>query len=312
MKSVFLVVLIGFGCVKDRTGQSIISAMKTDIQISKERIEHIEKEIGRINARVGDLESLTRSRGKSDIMKMESIDELRMEVANLRNDIEVLNRDYSKTSKDVLNLGEDSQFRLLWLENRAKQLEDLLGFSTPNPPGQDPAPAAPSSEESDNQEAGGTIAPEASPKSSDPQPKEQASKDPQPAGENKDDPSRLLALAADHLRGDRAKAAETVLNQLLKNYPKHVKAVEAKYRLAEAAYNSKQFKLAANRFQAVIDHSNKGYWAPWAMLRQGECFEQLKRPKSARYFYEDVIRNYPASDAAKDAQVKLSAPPFKQ
>ena len=42
-----------------------------------------------------------------------------------------------------------------------------------------------------------------------------------------------------------------------------------------------------------------------AMLRQGECFEAQDQPENARLFYEDVVRLWPKSKAAKEARKKM-------
>ena len=42
------------------------------------------------------------------------------------------------------------------------------------------------------------------------------------------------------------------------------------------------------------------------MLRQGECFDAVSQPANAKLFYEDVIKLYPKTKAAKEAKKKLS------
>jgi len=43
------------------------------------------------------------------------------------------------------------------------------------------------------------------------------------------------------------------------------------------------------------------------MLRQAECFEKQGDKETATLFYEDVITDYPNSDAAKVARKKRKA-----
>ncbi len=45
--------------------------------------------------------------------------------------------------------------------------------------------------------------------------------------------------------------------------------------------------------------------APPALLRQGDCFDGMGRKEDATIFYEDVIRRYPKSKAAKTAKSRL-------
>ena len=118
-------------------------------------------------------------------------------------------------------------------------------------------------------------------------------------------PEELLKLAEEHLMKGKEEAAEAVLNRLLKEHPNSSNELEVYYRLAEAAFNRGAYKEAAQRFQRVIDKNAKSQWAAWALLRQGECFEEMGQPDNAKIFYQDVINEYPKSKAAKEAKDKL-------
>jgi TolA-binding protein len=80
---------------------------------------------------------------------------------------------------------------------------------------------------------------------------------------------------------------------------------EALYRIAESYQNEAALPEAVAAFQAVIDQFGESTWAPWSMLRQGECFATLGKKSEARLFWEDVIRKYPKSKAAKEAKTLL-------
>ena len=91
----------------------------------------------------------------------------------------------------------------------------------------------------------------------------------------------------------------------MKENPKTKKKSEILYRLAESAFNGADYREAARRFQAVLDENSKSQWASWALLRQGECFDELEQKDNAKLFYQDVISEYPKSKAAKEAKEKL-------
>ena len=55
-----------------------------------------------------------------------------------------------------------------------------------------------------------------------------------------------------------------------------------------------------------MDHEGQSPFKPWAMYRQGECFEGMEQSENAKIFYEDVIQKYPKSKAATEAKIKLS------
>ena len=60
----------------------------------------------------------------------------------------------------------------------------------------------------------------------------------------------------------------------------------------------------ALRYQEVIDRKGSTF-APWAMFRQGECFDAQGQGDNAKVFYGEVIRIYPKSRAAKAARKNL-------
>ena len=103
----------------------------------------------------------------------------------------------------------------------------------------------------------------------------------------------------------RARAAEVVLNRFVETYPDHDRVPEALYRRAESRFNDGDYSTAVLKFQEVIDQYKTSPWAPWAMLRQGEAFEAQGQVGNAQLFYEDVIRMWPKSKAAKEAKQKL-------
>lgn len=281
------------GCVLDRTGQSATEAFRRDMVLHATRLNNLENQFDNLEARTSQLEELTRTRGQDEIMAMESLEELRSEVARIRGDVEVLGHDYSVTSESFSALGEDAAFRLAWLEDRAAQLEENLGVNPPPPPEiESPAAVAPEGGEAGAESAGGDGAAEAA------QPEDDGA-------EGVSDPDRLIDLAEQHLAAGRERPAEAVLNRFLELHPDHARVPEALYRRAEAAFNEEDYSGAVLRFQEVIDGHKDSPWSAWAMLRQGECFEAQDQPENARLFYEDVVRLWPKSKAAKEARKKL-------
>jgi tol-pal system protein YbgF len=119
------------------------------------------------------------------------------------------------------------------------------------------------------------------------------------------EPNKLIESAKTQLENDNPGEAEAMLNRFLELYPNHARVGEATYRRAEAAMKAKQYKHAIIRFQSVIDQFKSSSWAAWAMLRQGECFEEQDQQDNARVFFSEVVRLYPRSQAAATAKRKL-------
>ena len=80
---------------------------------------------------------------------------------------------------------------------------------------------------------------------------------------------------------------------------------EVLYRYAETWFAEGLYEQAGLRYQNVVDKAGESSWAAWAMVRQGECFQHLGNGEGARFFWEDVIRQYPESEAAKLAESLL-------
>jgi len=247
------------------------TALRRQVNHHGEELKDVESKLDNMSSRIAQIESTTRSQGRERILKMESLDDLRTELANLRNDVETMEFAERKQEQTLTALTEDSAYRLEELEERAAKIEKELGISEAG------------SEQSNTQ----------------PEKTEESNSTEQPTAQD------LLLKAKDHLTAGREVAAEAALRRHFELYPKSATHNEALYRYAEAAFNKEDYKEAASRFQEVLSHSSKSSYASWAMLRQAECFEKQGDKETAKLFYEDVITDYPNSDAAKVARKNL-------
>ncbi|MEC7946855.1 MAG: tetratricopeptide repeat protein [Myxococcota bacterium] len=282
------------GCVLDRTGQSATEVYRREVALQSARVANIEKQFDGIDGRVAQIEELNRTRGQDEILKLETLEEVRAEVARMRGEVEVLGHAFGQSSSDALTQQEDASFRLMWLEERADLLEKSMGLATPPPPARESvvSPAEGAAEGTGDAAPGVAL----------------ATRDAKERGQSDQgitDPDAMIKLAEEHLAAGREPAAEAVLNRFIDMHPKHEKVAEAKYRRAEAAFNAKNYPASVLRFQEVIDGHKKSIWAPWAMLRQGEAFEEQGQKPNAKLFYEEVVRAWPKSKAAAEARAKL-------
>lgn len=287
------VALLASGCVLDRTGQSASELYRRELALQGARVTSLEDELVELSDRTSNLEQLNQARGQQEIMKMETLEQVREEVYRMRGELEELRFTYNGTSKTAQAAQTDAAFRLAWLESRADQLEEKLDLAPPPPPElEEPAEGAQPGAAPSGAAAGAAGAATT----------DTGAESPAPVG---DDPDSLIAGAEAALaRGDEP-AAEALLDSFLASYPKHDRAAEARYRRAEASFNAKQFAQAVLRFQEVIDKHKDSQWAAWAMLRQGESFDAQGQPDNAKLFYEDVVRYWPKSKAATEARRKL-------
>lgn len=297
MPSLLAITLLS-GCILDRTGQSATEAYKRELQSHAAQLETVDSNIDKADARLNQLEELTRARGQDEILKMENMDQLREEVARLRGDLEVLTHDWEQGKKGRDAAAEDQLYRLAWMETRADALEKALGLRTPPPPST-LSPTATVATPAGTGTPDGTATDPAANPGTGPTPAAN------PVETQELDPDALIKLAQEHLAGGREEAAEAVLNRFLKENPGHARTDEVLYRLGEASFNAKAYPAAVIAFQKVLDEHKDSPWAAWAMLRQGECFEAQGQKQNAKLFYEDTLRLYPKSKAAKEAKTKL-------
>ena len=283
--------LFASACVIDRTGQSATEQYRREMALHAQRLTTLEGQVDKAEQRVAQLEEINRARGQQELQRMESIDEVRAAVGKIQGDIDTLRHETTLSTKDSAARTEDATFRLTWLEQRAEALEKNLGVKPPPPPTKDgvvaTAPVTPAGT--------GTTAAVVDPK---------APAEPAPA-DGANSPEAMKSLIEKHLADGKEKAAIAVADRFLAQYPTHKDAPEVMYRRAEAELNAKNYSQAVLRFQEVIDKHKSSPWAAYAMLRQGECFDAQGQKDNARLFYEDVVRLYPKSKAAKEAKSKL-------
>jgi tol-pal system protein YbgF len=293
-----LLLLLGLaasGCVLDRTGQSANEQYRRQFALHGARLGSLESDIDKVAQRVVQLEELNRARGQDEILKMETLEQVRGELARLRGDLELLGHQSEKALTEGGAYQQDAAFRIAWLEARADQIEGKLKIKPPPPPDLEApaegAGAATTTSPTQGTVGGGNTA--SSPTAA------------TVSAPTATDADGLMAEAEQKLAAGDEAGAEAALDRFLELFPTHKRVAEARYRRAEAAFNDKQYAQAVLRFQEVIDKHKDSNWAPWAMLRQGESFEAQGQPDNARLFFEDVVRLWPKSKAAVDAKRKL-------
>ncbi len=262
-----MIVALLLACVIDRTGQSATHRMQAELAEHGVRVKSLETDTTALARRVGALEELTRARGQDEILKMETMEQVRQEVANLRGAFEVLEHTSGEASRSGAGFQQDTVTRLDATESRIAALEASLGVkATPSM-----NPTTPATE-------------------------------PPPSWST---PEEAIALIEAALRDGKGGAARAVGKAFLAKNPKHARAAEVSYRVAESHQNEGAYKDAAAAFLVVVDGWPQTNWAALSLLRQGECFEAMGRKADAKLFYEDVIARYPKSKAAKDAKARL-------
>ena len=86
-----------------------------------------------VERRIDQIEDVTRARGQQEIMELENLEQFRMEISNMRAELEEMSFAYRQTESSVRAQNKDSQYRLMWLEQRADALEQSLGMTSQPP-----------------------------------------------------------------------------------------------------------------------------------------------------------------------------------
>ena len=115
-------------------------------------------------------------------------------------------------------------------------------------------------------------------------------------------------------RGDYGRAAEH-LNRLVLNHPESERSVEARYLLGQANFQLEEYPSAAQDFERFQQEFPAHPLADAALYWAGRSYEaQALRPQldqadtqRAISSYDDLVRQYPASDHAEDARGRRAA-----
>ena len=87
-----------FGCPKDRTGTSATQ----DIIKSVEEIDSLILKMNEVERRITKIEGVTKARGQDQILKLESLDEVRVEMLlNMRGEMEQLQFQIAQLNESV-------------------------------------------------------------------------------------------------------------------------------------------------------------------------------------------------------------------
>ncbi len=94
---------------------------------------------------------------------------------------------------------------------------------------------------------------------------------------------------------------------LLKRYPVTGYRESALYWQGNAQYGLRNYKEALANFRALLTQAPNHARAPEALLSAANCHTELKETKAARKALEDLIKNYPESEAAQAARERLAS-----
>lgn len=235
--------------------------------------------------RIQRLERMMESQGLVDLlMRMEN---LQQEIQQLRGDSEVQGHTLNDIKKRQRDLYIDIDRRLLQLERKNS------GGTSYTPP---PAPI--SSGAATRSPVSRAPTPEPEPQVVQPAPR---------SANVVDDASEQQAYqqAFNLLRELRYAKAVVAFRGFIKQYPNGRYAHIAQYWLGEAGYAQGNFKTAINDYQVLLDKYKNSPKRAQAMLKIGYSYHKLKNIKAARTTFDKVIKTFPGTTEAGQAQKML-------
>lgn len=106
------------------------------------------------------------------------------------------------------------------------------------------------------------------------------------------------------LEGQNASKIET-MKAMLENYPETDFAVDAKYEIAETHFFTDNAQEAIAYFDKVISEHPNSHYVRKAKLNKGLLFYNQSQDEAALPLFEEVAENYPATEEAKEALMKI-------
>jgi len=102
------------------------------------------------------------------------------------------------------------------------------------------------------------------------------------------------------------KYAESEANEFLQRYPDVERSDNAMYWLGEIKYAQKDYEAAVAKFQQLVDTYPAGNKVPDALLKMGYSYGNISDKDNAVKALQQVVADFPESDAARLAKQKLS------
>jgi tol-pal system protein YbgF len=103
--------------------------------------------------------------------------------------------------------------------------------------------------------------------------------------------------------------ARQQLYQYLKNQPRGPRAPEARYYLADSFYQEGKYREAGVEFNKLRLQSPTSILAPAGLLRQALCYKNQQQMSTYRSTLQKLVKAYPHSPEAKEAQKMLKEGP---
>ena len=233
------------------------------------------------------------------------------EIARLAADVKAMDAQQAFLVAEIKNLSEQLAKLKSSLDDAETAMRSLR--ATPVPPESRPVPApAPPPTPAPAPPPTPALAP-TPPAAAVPEPKPAAPIPAAPASgrtpSSNAEADRIFAAALARLRaGDEGQAA-LEFTEFVAQYPTHPQAAVAQNYIGEAYYRQREYRQAMGEYQKTVDNYTQAAQVSEALLKIGLCQRALGDGASAKATWEQVVKRFPKSDAARQARTLLAARP---
>ena len=105
-------------------------------------------------------------------------------------------------------------------------------------------------------------------------------------------------------KGEQGQAV-VEFEELVQTFPADPLVAPAQFRIGEAYFAARDFERAALEYRKAVDLAPKGKDTPQALLRLGLAYRAQKRESDARQAWNQLVRDFPESDATEEARRAL-------
>lgn len=256
--------------------------LETQSKMQETKLMELEKKMDFLESKLS--KELSNKFLQAQSKLLSDIEEQRKELTALQSKIEELHFQREAEGKTQRKAWEDLTTRIEALDLKIKKMEALLANQT--------TPQTPTN---------ATIT-EVKPKVEAPANQTKTFKEKEPLKEE-DHYQKAFNL---YEKGD-LKGAKALWEEYLKLFPKGKWVGQTHFYLGEIAFKEKDYETAILEYQKLIEQPGVNPLKPKAMLKQAEAFIALKDKKAAEILYRKIIKTYPGSPEAKEAEKRLKA-----
>ncbi len=113
----------------------------------------------------------------------------------------------------------------------------------------------------------------------------------------------LFARAMESVKSGELAQAILDLEDFVARYPSHPLAGTAQFSIGEAYYNARDYQHATAEYRKAVEMAPKGEKTPEALFKLGLAYRSLRRPDRVREVWNQLLRDFPQSDAAQKARL---------